>query len=139
MVSDLRTFKIPNLICIAGIGWGLLSNLIFYGLIGLKMSLFGILCPVVTLYILFLLKVVGAGDIKLLAGVGAFVSKKIIFIIIATFVIASVYSLFYVACKLIRLMRDKSKTHYSLSRMHLSVPIFLACMMSLIFNMTGVR
>ncbi len=137
MVCDLRTFKIPNRLCILGVVSGLFFNLFFYGLNGVKMSLFGIFCPVVMLYILFLINVIGAGDIKLLMGIGAFVSKKIIFIIIATFVIASIYSLICVICKLFRLMSDKSKTRYSFSRMHLSVPVFLACMMSIILNMTG--
>ncbi|MBQ9278849.1 MAG: prepilin peptidase [Lachnospiraceae bacterium] len=139
MVCDLRTFKIPNRLCIVGVVSGMLFNLLFYGLNGLKMSLFGAMIPIVMLYFLFLLKVVGAGDIKLLAGIGAFVSKKIILIIIATFVIASIYSLFCVIFKLFRLMRDKLKTHYSFSRMHLSVSVFLACLMNFIFNMTGMR
>ncbi|MBQ9233815.1 MAG: prepilin peptidase [Lachnospiraceae bacterium] len=135
MVYDLRTYKIPNVICFFGIISGLLFNLILYGASGLKMSLFGMVCPVVMLYLMFLVKIVGAGDIKLLAGIGAFVTKKIIYVIIIAFVIASIYSFFYVLLKLGRIVRKKIKSHYSFSRMHLSVPIFLACIVNFIYNM----
>ena len=110
-------------------------NLILYGINGIKMSLFGILCPIVLLYLFFLIKIIGAGDIKLLAGIGAFVSREIIIIIIVAFAIASVYSLICVLFKLGRMVRDKFKTHYSFSKMHLSVPIFLACMVHFFYSM----
>lgn len=137
MVCDLRTYKIPNRICLFGVMGGFVINLFLHGIDGIKMSLFGILCPVVLLYLFFLIKVVGAGDIKLLAGIGAFISKKIIYVIILAFVIASVYSLICVLHKLGRMVRDKFKSHYSFSRMHLSVPIFLACTMYFIYSMAA--
>lgn len=138
MVSDLRTFKIPNQISLTGIISGLFLNLVFYGLSGLRMSLIGILCPVLMLYILFLIKAVGAGDIKLLAGIGAFISRKIINVIILAFIIAAIYSLICILLKLIKRAAGKERTPYSFSRMHLSVPIFMSCSVYFIFSMISV-
>ena len=137
MVYDLRTFKIPNRICLAGISFGLVLNLVLHGFKGLKMSLVGIVCPVLLLYLFFLIRVIGAGDIKLLEGIGAFVSKRIIYVIMIAFVLASMYSLVCIICKVVKRFCDKTKTPYRFSRMHLSVPIFISCAICFICRLTG--
>ncbi len=138
MVCDLRTYKIPNQISFTGVMTGLFLNLIIKGFTGVKMSLLGIMCPVVMLYLLFLIKAVGAGDIKLLAAIGAFVSLKIINVIFLTFVMAAIYSFAFVILKLVKRLAGKEKNRYGFSRMHLSVPIFLSCSVYFICDMAGV-
>lgn len=137
MVSDLRTFKIPNQISLTGIISGLFLNLIVHGLSGLRMSLIGILCPVIMLYILFLIRAIGAGDIKLLAGIGAFISQRIINVILLAFVMAAIYSFICILLKLVKRAAGREKTRYSFSRMHLSVPIFMSCSVYFICSMIG--
>lgn len=137
MVYDLRTFKIPNRICLAGIISGFILNLILHGCNGLRMSLVGIICPVLLLYLFFFLRIIGAGDIKLLAGIGAFVSKRIIYVIVIAFVLASIYSFVCIICKVAKRVCNKTKTRYAFSRMHLSVPIFISCVICFICRLTG--
>ncbi|MBQ7708074.1 MAG: prepilin peptidase [Lachnospiraceae bacterium] len=137
MVSDLRTYKIPNRICLTGVLSGLVLNFVLHGCNGLKMSLTGIVYPVLMLYLFFLIRVIGAGDIKLLAGIGAFVSKRIIYIIFVAFVLASFYSIICITCKVVRRFLSKSKKRYTFSRMHLSVPIFISCAVCFVCRLTG--
>lgn len=71
LISDLRTYKIKNSITYSFMLVGLTVNLARGGLEGLMFSLQGIILPVACLFILYVMKVVGAGDVKLLSSVGA--------------------------------------------------------------------
>ncbi|HYE81881.1 MAG TPA: prepilin peptidase [Clostridia bacterium] len=71
LLSDLKTYKIKNSITFSFMLAGLAVNLAFEGYKGLVFSLQGILLPAVCLIILYAVRVVGAGDIKLLSAVGA--------------------------------------------------------------------
>ena len=51
---------------------GLVTQLIRYGAAGAGIFLFGMLFPILALYILFYFHMLGAGDIKLLSAVGGF-------------------------------------------------------------------
>ena len=51
---------------------GLVTQLIRYGTAGAGIFLFGMLFPILALYILFYFHMLGAGDIKLLSAVGGF-------------------------------------------------------------------
>ncbi|MBR1816127.1 MAG: prepilin peptidase [Lachnospiraceae bacterium] len=127
MIYDLRTYKIPNVLCVIGILSGIVFNIIFHGFSSVKNSLTGIVCPIGILFIFFCLRIIGAGDIKLLSAIGAFISFGVIKIIIITFVIAGTYAFVYVIVKLLRRLADKDKkSKYTFSRMHLSVSIFTA-------------
>ena len=139
MVYDLRTYKIPNKLCVAGILTGLSVNIILYGGGGFRSSVLGICCPVAVLFVFFLLRIIGAGDIKLLSAIGAFIAYDVLKVIIATFVIAGAYSLIYVIVKLIRWVvskRSGTDVKYSFSRMHLSAAIFAANIVYLL-SVTG--
>ena len=127
MICDLRTYKIPNAICFTGVISGIAFNIFFHGLSSIKDSLIGIVCPIGMLLVFFCLRIIGAGDIKLLSAIGAFVAFDVVKIIIITFVVAGAYAFVYVIIKLIRRFTDKSeKSKYTFSRMHLSVSIFTA-------------
>ncbi|MDD4503922.1 MAG: A24 family peptidase [Clostridiaceae bacterium] len=71
LVSDLRTYKVKNSITYSFMIVGLTANLVREGLEGLMFSLQGIILPAACLMILYVMRVVGAGDIKLLSAVGA--------------------------------------------------------------------
>ena len=70
-VCDLRQRRIPNLLTFPAIGLGLALNAAFGGLDGLSQSAQGAGLGLALLFGLFLLRWMGAGDVKLMAAVGA--------------------------------------------------------------------
>jgi prepilin peptidase CpaA len=68
---DLRTKHIPNLLTFGGAGLALVYSLLFHGAGGLAISLGGWLTGVALLLPFFLLGGMGAGDVKLVGCLGA--------------------------------------------------------------------
>lgn len=71
LINDLRENKIRNVITLPTALLGLGLNLAEQGGTGLVASVTGWLVPVLALIIFYLIKVMGAGDIKLFAAIGA--------------------------------------------------------------------
>lgn len=71
VISDIKTFKIKNIISLAFITTGLATNLAISGLKGFADSAAATILPFVLLFILYVLKMLGAGDIKLFCSIGA--------------------------------------------------------------------
>lgn len=71
LVTDISRQKIYNKVVFPGILAALLLNLCIYGLDGLKMSFLGFLAGFAVLLIPYLLGGMGAGDVKLMAFIGA--------------------------------------------------------------------
>lgn len=84
VVTDLRERRISNRL----IAFGLLSSLIFRilgeGSIGIVHFLVNISIPVILLFLLFQLRALGAGDIKLFSVVGGFLEMRQLFAVIIT-------------------------------------------------------
>lgn len=76
VVSDIKTHKIKNTITIPFAVLGVVTNTLQNGLPGLNASLLGMFAPVMLLFILYALKMLGAGDIKLLAATGAIIGIR---------------------------------------------------------------
>ena len=70
-ISDLRSFRIPNGLTFPLIVSGIVYHAIVGGLAGLQPSLLGAFAGFAVLFPLYLMGGMGAGDVKLLAGVGA--------------------------------------------------------------------
>ncbi len=70
-ISDIKTYKIKNSIILTFLTLGILSNTLASGIQGLLSSLKGISIPFACLFLLFALRMLGAGDIKLLSALGA--------------------------------------------------------------------
>ncbi|ADG83272.1 peptidase A24A prepilin type IV [Thermincola ferriacetica] len=68
---DIREQKIKNFITLPAAVLGLATNLMEGGLTGLLFSIKGWLVPVAVLMVLYRINVMGAGDIKLFAAIGA--------------------------------------------------------------------
>lgn len=117
---DLTTYKIPNRLNIAGICGGLLYSAIFGSFQSLWTALLCAVAPIVILFPLFAFRIVGAGDVKLFAALGAYVHFMIFKIALLALVLASAWGLVNVCCRIL------SKRKLSLTKMHLSVPIGLA-------------
>ncbi|NGZ76006.1 A24 family peptidase [Saccharibacillus alkalitolerans] len=70
-MTDIRTRKIPNVLNLAFVVSGLLYQGAAHGLDGLYFAGKGCAAGFGVLFILYLLGAVGAGDVKLFAGIGA--------------------------------------------------------------------
>lgn len=68
---DYKYKKIPNKLNFPVIIMALVLNFSFFGVTGLKLSIFGFVIGLFILLIPFALGGVGAGDVKFLAGIGA--------------------------------------------------------------------
>jgi prepilin peptidase CpaA len=75
-VTDIRSRRIPNWLTLLGVLAGLSLNGLTYGLAGVRNSLGGMLLGFSAYLILYLLRAMGAGDVKLMAAVGAIVGPE---------------------------------------------------------------
>lgn len=81
--SDIRSYKIKNIVTLTFIIIGMFTNTIAYGYEGFIDSSLGGIIPLLLLFILYALKMLGAGDIKLFSALGAVFGAKYIFEILA--------------------------------------------------------
>jgi prepilin peptidase CpaA len=71
-VWDLMTYKIPNKLTYSGMLVGLVAQVWLNGRSGLWMGPAGLLLGGAIFLVLYLLRTMGAGDVKLMAAIGAF-------------------------------------------------------------------
>ncbi|WP_367668692.1 prepilin peptidase [Paenibacillus sp.] len=69
--TDLRTRKIPNYLTVSIVLVGFIGHCAANGWGGLLFSLLGAVCGFAITLVLFILRAVGAGDVKLFAAIGA--------------------------------------------------------------------
>jgi len=70
-IGDIKSNKVRNTLTLTFILLGIISNLIFRGFGGFFLSFLGILLPFMIFLPLYILKMLGAGDIKLFSAIGA--------------------------------------------------------------------
>jgi prepilin peptidase CpaA len=80
-VIDWRTYRIPNWLTVGGMAFGAAYNTAFppAGQYGILFALAGLGCGLIVFLPLYALRIMGAGDVKLMAMVGAFVGLPGIF------------------------------------------------------------
>jgi prepilin peptidase CpaA len=120
---DLKYRKIPNRLCLYGVLSGLL--LAFIGVSGVTplQSLGGIVIPVFTLWVLFVIRALGAGDIKLLCAIGAFAGPDICKIVCLSMIYGAVAG---VVALIWKLFTNKKDEHIKFgTKVCFSVPIAL--------------
>ena len=93
-VTDLRSFKIHNALTLPLFLSGLLYHGVVGGMEGLGTSALGGLFGFSVLFFFYLLGGMGGGDVKLMAGVGAWLGMPLVVLV---FVIASLAAGFYAA------------------------------------------
>jgi prepilin peptidase CpaA len=76
LITDVRYRRIPNWLTGGSLLLGIGLNGLLGGLHGLAMTLFGACLGLSVLFPFYLLRVMGAGDVKLLAGLGALVGPR---------------------------------------------------------------
>jgi prepilin peptidase CpaA len=96
-VLDCRTGRIPNWLTVGGMATGLLCNAAAHGFVpGFLPALAGLTVGLVLLLPLYVLRVMGAGDVKLMAAVGALLmAPAILYAVTCTFVAGGVAALLY--------------------------------------------
>lgn len=132
---DLTTYCIPNQVNVAGGIAGLVISAIGNGMRGIGMGLLCMCIPVLGLFILYLYKIMGAGDIKLLSAIGSFVWFDVIKIVVVAFILTALYGLCIILLRVVRMVREYLKNDFISSdyckinrftKIHLSIPIALA-------------
>ncbi len=131
VIYDIKTYKIPNKLNLAGCFTGILYSMICGGVRGVFNSLIWIFIPVVLMFILYCFSVIGAGDIKLFSVIGSFVFQEVLKVIILAFLLAAAFGLVVVGKKIYLKIKDK-KTAYAFGRLHFSIPIALGVTVILI-------
>jgi prepilin peptidase CpaA len=76
-VFDVRTRRIPNAISAPAILIGLILNGLYFGSAGLLASAGGVVVMIAVLIAPFALGGIGAGDVKMMAAVGAFLGPRL--------------------------------------------------------------
>ncbi|BDY05939.1 A24 family peptidase [Ferrimonas sp. YFM] len=77
--TDLRTERIPNWLVLSALFGGLGLHLVFDGWSGLLTSLAGAIAAAVLLIFFYTKKMLGAGDVKLMIGIGAILGPYMVF------------------------------------------------------------
>lgn len=131
VVSDIRTFRIPNRLNAFGCMVGLTVNIFTRGISGARDSLIGMTLPVLILAVLFCLHIVGAGDIKLFSAMGAVIGVDIWKIVVFSFVVTAFAGILMVAFRLIR------KVYSGCTKIHLSVSIAVGTLIYVIGGAFG--
>jgi prepilin peptidase CpaA len=99
-VSDIRSRRIPNWLTLSGVCAGLALNAATAGLAGFRLSAMGMLLGFGAYLALYSLRAMGAGDVKLMAAVGAIVGPAgWISVFVATAIAAGLLSLGLVIIK----------------------------------------
>ncbi len=113
---DYRYKKIPNKFNFPIILTGPIINYYLHGMVGLKISIFGLLLGLGLLFIPFALGGVGAGDVKLLSGIGALKGAHFVFWVFLIFsMIYFVISIVYLLVKgqLFRIIKNMVMSIYT--------------------------
>jgi prepilin peptidase CpaA len=77
--TDLRRRRIPNVLTFSAVGVGLVLNLALGGFEGVRDSAQGAGLGLAMLFPLFMLRWMGAGDVKLMAAIGAIKGPEFVF------------------------------------------------------------
>lgn len=75
-MTDVRSRRIPNWLTLSGILGGLVLHTVLGGFHGLTVSLAGMLLGFGCYFVFYCLRAMGAGDVKLMAAVGAILGPR---------------------------------------------------------------
>lgn len=146
MIIDVKTYKIYNIYVLPLIVLGIVYQIYENGLEGMFFSLKGIILIFLSLIIVWVIKMMGAGDIKLLMAIAAFFGyafaiklfaySMVVLIIIYIFMIGikqffEIFKeFFYLIFYKIPLLSKRKRT-----RLQYSVPIFITYVVMLIVGL----
>jgi len=97
-VIDFRRFRVPNVLTFPLCISGLVFHAVVHGMAGLQHSAGGIAAGIFILLIFYILGVMGAGDVKLLAAVGAWIGgANTVYVFCVAGLVTGVHSLIVLA------------------------------------------
>ena len=125
-IYDIRFRRIPNWLTVSGVLIGLgLNTFLYEGWPGLRFSLLGLAAGFGVYFFLYALRAMGAGDVKLMAGVGALVGWENWFgIFVVTAIIGGIMALLLVVMRG-RLKKTMWNVGFILSEMTHGRPAFV--------------
>src|ERR1700674_497728 len=126
-VSDVRYRRIPNWLSVSGAALGIgLNSIVYRGLPGIVFALEGMALGFSVYFVLYALHAMGAGDVKLMAAVGALVGWQdwlVVFFVAA--ILGGILALIVVARRG-RVQRTFRNVGFILSQMASLRPAYLA-------------
>ena len=115
--------RISNRLIASGLVIGFFFRIATEGMIGVFFYLVNILIPVIFLYLLFQMRALGAGDIKLFSMLGAYIStERLLRLMVLAFVIGAVLGICKITYQFIFLKYELGK----LTQIHFSPAILIA-------------
>ena len=97
-VIDFRRFRVPNALTFPLAILGLMFHATVSGIIGLQYSVGGLTMGLVVLLLFYVMGVMGAGDVKLLAAIGAWVgAANVVYVFCVAGIVTGIHSLVVLA------------------------------------------
>lgn len=129
VVTDVASTRISNRLIVCGLSCGLVLRILGQGSTGVLIFLINISIPVILLYLLFQLRALGAGDIKLFSVIGAYVSTKdLLEVMLLSFFVGAVLGV----GKIIHRRFILGETDGKFTKIHFSIAMIIAyCLKSL--------
>lgn len=126
-IYDVRYRRIPNWLTLSGVVSGLaLNTFIYRGWPGLRLSLAGLATGLGIYLALYLLRAMGAGDVKLMAAVGALVGAQDWFGIFVITAIAGAFAAMVLVIMRGRLKKTMWNVGFILSEMRHGRPAYVS-------------
>lgn len=119
---DFGNEKISNRLIVSGLFWGLAFRLLGEGSAGVVHFLVNISIPVILLFLLFQMRAIGAGDIKLFSVAGGFLTtKQLLYVMLAAFAAGAAIGLI----KLVYRVRTTGYQFGTITVIHFSTAILI--------------
>ena len=126
--TDMTRTRISNRLIVSGLILALIFRIAEEGGSGALVYMMNISIPVIFLYVLFQLHVLGAGDIKLFSMIGAFIStQELVWVVAASFIIGAVLGLL----KLVYKYFFQKECDGKLTKIHFSPAIIIAYLINI--------
>lgn len=117
VVADLRKTRISNRLIASGLILGLAFRIVGAGVAGIVHFLVNISIPVILLFLLFQLRLLGAGDIKLFSVIAGFLTiRQTFYVMLAAFVaggVIGIAKLLYLKATTGRFGEGRTLIHFS--------------------------
>ena len=124
VVTDFRERRISNRLIASGLFLGLALRILVEGSAGVVHFLGNISIPVIMLFLLFQMRALGAGDIKLFSVIGGFLTtRQLLCTMAASFVIGAAVG----AGKIVYLICTAGYSEKKRTLIHFSFAILIAC------------
>lgn len=125
--TDLTQTRISNRLIAVGLLSGFFYRIAIEGGLGVLFFFANISIPVILLNLLFQMRALGAGDIKLFSMLGAFLStEQLLGMMVLAFVIGAVFGIFKMVYQFIFMKMELGKLTY----IHFSPAIFFAYLLT---------